>query len=265
MAAESGTINVIFKDAIDSRAVETLRELTFPFFFAVQKALDHRHLIRAILNNLPYGMASVLELKLVLQNRREDWGLNPEKAWLTQAAAEVIQSAITAETPFKSISREAVVDWYFRKPDHQKYLIAPREEIFEVTLPDANETMVLTEEQLMGLIYGLYAMGITDMKSDSPVMITSNITNEPVEIQRLIDNATAYQRPIELATERLRRPYHVDLIMADGVLPLYFQTPQFMQGLISVAAWYGLEDRGRDILWTDLTRFSREGDVPLHV
>lgn len=92
----------------------------------------------------------------------------------------------------------------------------------------------------------------------------SSITKNIVSVSDIVEHTLIYRQPINLATEEIKRPYQVDVLQPNNTfLKVHFATPEFMQGIISVAYWKGFPDKGEEIIWKNLCQFTKEGHIPL--
>jgi hypothetical protein len=252
---------------VDSRATTTLHRLLEPLFVSVNNATTKKQITDAILNHLPFGLASSLELHMAIQDRNQRFTIDQRKEFVRNHAITLLEQAITRGTRFKTYMREDVVRWYNWSPHNLRYFTALDDEIITITLTYPNrvrrQQLQLSQDQLIGIAYGLHSLR---NQVQPQVEVISSITNGPIEFDRIVENALVYRLPHEDATERLKRPYRVETIQSDGhVLPVYFIHPEFMQGLLSVASWYQLPNKGEGSLWQNLTQFTREGEIALRV
>lgn len=251
---------------VDSRAAVTLNNLLTPLFEAVTTATDKKEIQRAIVTFLPFGLASSLELYMAIQDRGQRFTLEQRRSYVTNQAVNLLGQLIAKMTRFHTYMREDVLRWYNSNPDNRRFFLPPNDETITITLTAdrvRQQQLRLSEDQLIGIAYGLHSLA---NRPSPQVDIISSITNAPIEFDRIVENAYVYRLPHEDATERLKRPFRVEIIQADGsMLPVYFVHAEFMQGLLSVASWYGLPNAGEGTLWMNLSQFTREGEIPLHL
>lgn len=251
---------------VDTRAAATLLHLLYPLNTALSGATDKKSVESALITYLPFGMATAIELKMAVRNRNQRMSIPELKQFVYGEAQRLLKRSITPGNRFHTYMREDIVRWYNSNPTHQNYFRNPGVEtiLITVTTPDRVRKQVLTlsEDQLVGIAYGLHSLA----HLQTPHITTmSSVTNAPIEFNQIVENALSYRMVDELATERLTRPYRVEIIAGGAASPVYFVQPEFMQGLLSVASWYDLPNRGEGTLWQNLTQFTRDGEIRLRL
>jgi len=252
----------------DTRASLTLKHMITPYTSVLSEATSIREITNAIIKYLPPGIAYGTELRVKMIRGENIIFLRNQASLITigiilRRVCEGLPSIITDEGNREIYyMREDLLRWYHSNPINAKYFMAPQDEIItvEIHTDDRIKTAVmkLTEDQMIGVAYGLNGM------NDNKIILHSSITNAPVEIDKIVDHALIYRLPIILATERLKRPFSVEILRPDKLfITVYFVNPEFMQGVLSVAQWYKFPDNGNGILWKNLYQFTREGMIPL--
>jgi hypothetical protein len=243
----------IYKYA-DQRALLTLIKILAPYHQALTDTTSIKQITQVIIKHLPPSIAHNTELR-VKMIRGQDILFKKEKT--REIANDLIVSQICKELPAiynqdgnREIYyiREDIINWYYSDPYNAKYLPPPEEENILIEIHHENNvkrsTMKLTEDQLIGIAYGLNAF------ADNKIILHSSIFLDPLDIKDITSHALIYKLPITLATEQLKRPFQVDILQPDtSFLTIHFITPQFMQGVLSVAQWYHLPNNGKNILW----------------
>lgn len=254
----------------DDRARTTLYYMIQPYLYAVTAARSLPEIVKAINQYLPPGLARDTELRIRIFRVHNHDFVNQQLRAL-DIAREIIEIETSRELPsvvdaednkFYYYMREGLIRWFRSSPTNAEYLQTPPEEIITIQIKYGDKVKIsalrLNQDQMIGIAYGLYAF------NDDRVTLHSSITNAPVSVSDIAEHALIYRLPIDLATEKLKRPYTVDILTpAKTFMRVHFQTPEFMQGILSVAQWYQLPNQGKDFLWKDLTQFTREGIVPL--
>lgn len=254
----------------DDRARITLHYMIQPYLEAVTAATSLLEIVNAINKYLPTGLAHDTELRVrMLRIHNNDFislqlrALDIPKEIIEIETSRELPSIVDADdNKFYYYMREDLVRWFRSSPTNAEYLQTPPEEIITVQIKHIDtvktSALRLNQDQMIGIAYGLYAL------NDGRITLKSSITNVPVSITDIAEHALIYRLPIELATEKLKRPYTVDIIIpSKTAMRVHFQTPEFMQGILSVAKWYQLPNQGKDFLWKNLSQFTREGIIPL--
>lgn len=256
----------------DDRATVTLFRLMEPYIKAVNTSVSIKELTKAIAYHFPFQCAHLIELRLRMELIH---GYNPTRAKflaikfaedsIIRSVCETLQREIDSDSNFRYYyMREDIIRWFESQPWRKEQFNKPEEEVITVEISSREKiktrTLTLTEDQMIGITYGLTSM------NDDRVVLYSSITENRVSISNIANHALIYRLPIDLATEKLKRPYSVDIVKADKTFQtLHFINPEFMQGVLSVAHWYGLPYNGKDILWKNLTEFTKQGVIPLQL
>lgn len=254
----------------DSRASVTLDNLIVPFTAALNAATKLQEIIQAINTHLPPGVSYNTELRLRF-NRGIANDVNLSKRLVSEIVRRVIGFYVSQNLPAMYdaegvrhfyFMREDIIRWHQSEPLYANYFQAPQQEIITIEVRYDNDirtsTMPLSEDQMVGIAYGLNGL------KDNRVTLRSNITNNIVNISDISNHALIYRIPLTLATEKLKRPYQVDVLQPDGTfLTIQFINAEFMQGILSVVKWYRLPNQGKNVLWKNLAQFTREGMIPL--
>ena len=251
----------------DSRAQVTLEHLLSPLTTSLNVSNSTNEIAKALIKHLPPGIAHAVELRW--QMNRSPTVIETMKVEVRQIVLNSMGMYVTKDLPAEHDSednrkfyymREDVIRWYHSSPTNRDYFQIPVEEVVTIEFKDNNDilSISLTEDQMIGICYGINGLG------DKLVTLKSSITNGLVSVADVTKHALIYRIPITLATERLKRPYQVDVLQSDGTfLTIYFVNPEFMQGIVSVANWYQLENQGKDLLWKNLYQLTREELVAL--
>lgn len=256
--------------AADNRATTTLYHMIQPYSDAVTASTTLNEIVRAINQHLPPGLAYNTELRLRIF-RVHNHDFITQKLRALEITKEIIEIETSRDLPaivdrddnkFYYYLREDLVNWFKSSPTNAEYLQTPPDEVItiQINYGDRVKTSALTlnQDQMIGIAYGLYGL------NDGRVTLRSSITNAPVSINDIAEHALIYRLPIELATEKIKRPYSVDILTPNKTfMTVHFQSPEFMQGVLSVAQWYHLPNQGKDYLWRNLSQFTREGIIPL--
>ena len=256
----------------DDRASRTVSLILEPFMASLSAAENIRDVTGAITNHLPVGFAHEAELRMMID--RTDTEFTARKFLVSDIVRNIIVTSVCRGFPVAICEngesrgyymREDVVAWYESCPKNSNYFASPLEEI--ITVEISKDTVVntshltLNKDQMIGISYslrGLYNSGNYDIR------IISSITDAPVSVSDISHHALSYRLPIALATEEIKRPYRVDILESSGVfITVHFTTPDFMQGVLSVARWSGFLKNGKNILWKNLCQFTRDGLIPL--
>lgn len=256
----------------DVRANQTLQRLLTSYDSAIEAAASIKEVTAAITKYLPPGLAYDVELrvKMFMMTNKEK-SLVTWKRVARNVAHDLVRqrvchglpyTRVQADRPVIEYTREDIIKWFTLDTNNTKYFTAPEDETVTVEIKYGDKTKVrslqLTEDQMIGIVYALVGL------NDPRVTLTSSITQRPVEIKKIVNATPLYYNPIDVATEKLKRPYTIEVVQPDGTFkPLHFVNPEFIQGILSVAQWYGLPNQGRDILWKNLTQFTREGVISL--
>lgn len=253
---------------VDNRAEITLNLLIQPVTEAVLKANNIKEVTQALGKHLPQQIAHQTELKIkMLRNKTFNDGY---KMQVDAQIKREILNHVCENLPFIKdeedrkvyyYMREDIINWYDKLNEKsQEFFKKPEQELISITLSLGNQskssTMSLSEDQLIGIVYAIKSQ----LDSDIKVTLKSSLTNTEIDIDKISEHALIYKVPIELATEHLKRPYHIDVVK---VGTLYFVNPEFMQGILSVAQWYKLPNNGKDVMWSNLYKFTKEGLDPL--
>jgi len=266
---------------VDDRAEFTLNTLFKPFIDDILLCENIKEIIRVIITHLPFGIAYETELRIRM--RRDIINIPAQK----HLVITILRNIILADICQNLVSiihndekdifymKEDIVRWYKTNPIYIQYFPIPPSEIITIEITKNNITktskynaviiqdpsnleLTLTEEQIMGIAYAINAIKNNNIK------LLSSITNGPISVSDIVEHSLIYRLPIILATEELKRPYRVDILQIDNsFLTVHFTTPEFMQGILSVANWCELSDNGKNILWKNLYQFTREGLLPL--
>lgn len=258
----------------DSRSSVTLSQMITPYTYALSRATSIKQVTKAIIDNLPPGIAHNTELRIKMIRGRDIFVKSDQAATI---AVNLILSQVC-----KGLStihdnqgnreiyymREDLIRWYNSDLLNAQYFDAPNEEIITIAIQYDNSiktaNMKLTEDQIIGIAYGLNGIVANATINNNKVTIHSSITNDRIEIDNITNHAIIYSLPITLATEEFKRPYRIDVIQPNkSFITLHFITPEFIQGILSVVQWYQIPNGGNGILWKNLFQFTREGLIPL--
>lgn len=243
----------------DLRAETTLRQLLNPYLDKVENATSAKEVISAIGRHLPSGLAHQTELRLRLY-MLQDTKLSAIKSQAESITIDIIAKSISTLGYY---TRENILDWYEASAVAIRYFTKPSDEIITITTglhmaKIKSREVKLSNDQFIGIAYGLHALQSTQVQLQSSLLTT------PIDVATIIKTSTTYFQPIELAVNKLKRPYTVEIINRDDTSTnVHFSNPEFMQGLLSVAVWHDLPNNGNNILWKNLTQFTREGIIPL--
>lgn len=254
----------------DDRATTCFRILMQNFHTNINNSNTTNDIVNAIVTGLPFALAYLTELRLKfsLNNSKN---IEEQKILTIDIAEYEVLSSICEGLPFVHDSngsklyyymREDIVNWYNSSPGNINFFPNPQVEIITIQInhPTNPKTsnLKLNKDQIIGICYAL------DGINNNYITIRSSITNDVVNVSDIAQHALAYRLPIELATERLKRPFSVDILQSNNIfITLYFINPEFMQGIMSTAQWYNLENNGKNLLWKNLTQFTREGLISL--
>lgn len=253
----------------DNRASTTLTVLLEPFMTPLFASENIKDIVRALTNHLPFGIAHEAELRMRMNRAITE--ITARKQLVAEIVRNLIIMNVCRGSPFVTnenegrqfyYMKEEIVRWYESNPTIVEYFsVLPQETItIEVSKNNIVKTSNLTlgQDQMIGIAYALNGL------KDHHIQLKSSITGEPVAVSDIADHALVYRLPITLATEEIKRPYRVDILQATGAfLTTHFITPEFMQGVLSVAYWAQLPNNGKDTLWKDLYQFTRDGLIPL--
>lgn len=245
---------------VDNRATLTLTEMLTPFFILLDNSNDKKQITKVIVTHLPFGIASTLELKLAIIDRNQRLTLTDQKSFIREQVISLLERIVTKGTGFKTYSREDLIRWYNSDPFYLKYFSQPSEETFTINVNTQQQRLRLSEEQLIGIAYGLHAM---KNQLTPHITIISSLTKSPIEIDRIVQNEGGYHHT--MSSKNIMRPYRVDILSNSTFSPVYFAYPEFMQGLLSVAKWYQLPNRGEGILWQNLIANTPDGEQLLTI
>lgn len=257
----------------DTRAEITLIELLQPFVRAVTAATALPELSRAYSqSHLPPKITNAIELRV---NMRRQLDLEQKKELAIDTARSVVAYNICQdlnlpsqdgpeETRIYYYLREDLMAWVELHRGTFSHFVTLPKEIIRIEIEHgehrSGRQMELSQDQMLGIAYGLAGIQMETYR----VTLTSSITQAVVDVNTLAKHALIYRLPLNLATEELQRPYRVEVLEPGGsYIRLRFVNPEFMQGLLSVAHWYRLENQGRGYLWQHLEQFTREGIIPL--
>jgi hypothetical protein len=260
-------------DAVDDRAKETLHQIVKPCRDAVLTANTLPELGKVIKQYLPSMIAYNVELQLRIDR------MNDHHTGLHVLAFMTIDSILGREicqglpveidengTRWVYYTREDIIRWY-QERTRKDYFVAPiTEEIIDVQLLYGDhqlkmKRLTLTQDQVVGIAYGL---DVLETKYGHHVQWFSSITGRALNEHSIVNHTLIYRLPRDDATDKLKRPYTVEVLKSDDTFQtLHFVHPEFMQGLVSAAMWFNLPDRGKGVLWRNLTQFTREGVVAL--
>jgi hypothetical protein len=250
----------------DDRATATLDVLLQLLRSALEDDETYTDVGQTLAVVLPTGLAHPTELELRIAHP-----FATDMATLKRAAYDIarrnVAKSIAAELPSMVVgrtkihyyTREDVVRWIRANP-YYKDLDIP-EETITITVMEYPEPahMPLTSDQMNGI-----AFAIAGLEQHRRPTLTSSLTQRPVHIQDIVQHAPIYTAEIPLATERLKRPYTVELRGPDREFhSVFFVVPEFMQGVLSVAHWLKLPEAGHNTVWRNLSEFTREGTVEL--
>lgn len=255
---------------IDNRANTTLNLLLEPFMNSLSAAQNVKDIVETLTTYLPPGIAHGAELRMRMNRAIKD--TIAQKQLVDEIVRNMIIMDICRGLPSVSYEnderhfyymREDIIRWYESNSSNVPYFATPSEETItiEVKKNDIVKTSKLTlgEDQMIGIAYALNGL------NNNNIQLQSSITGGPVAISDIVNHTLVYRLPITLATEEIKRPYRVDILDTTGVfLTTHFVTPEFMQGVLSVAYWSQLPNNGKDILWKNLYQFTREGLIPLN-
>lgn len=253
-------MDLVNKLPADLRAEITLKQTLRQYLDKIENAVSSKDIVEAILHYLPPGLAHRTELRLRLY-MLTNTNITAIKSQAKEITLAIIAQSISASTYY---TREDVLLWY--RDNTTDYFIAPEDEIITITINDGNDHMPktkarevkLTQDQLVGIAYGLTAL------QSNRVQLESSLTKGTLDIVSIIKTAPLYFQTIELALDKLKRPYTVEIVDSNNFWQtIHFTNAEFMQGLASVAQWHGLSNNGKDIIWKNLTQFTREGLIPL--
>lgn len=291
-------------EPVDDRASVTLDRMITPYLNSILDSTSVKEIISAIITHLPPSIAHGVELRFRLFIMKEH-NFNTQRLYVIELAHKLITARICkfffdanvnlfnpmftqnkntrkdknnvvygdiVGDPRKIFSREDVIKWFRSIPDCDKYLTIPTDEIITVEVKFGDHfnsnSLILTEDQIIGIAYGLNGIGKDN------IILKSSITNNIISITNIIEHSLIYKLKILLATEKLKRPYQVDILQNNNKLQsgqignnsyitIHFSNPEFMQGLLSVARWYQLPGDGKEILWKNLCKFTPGGNIPL--
>lgn len=215
---------------------------------------------------LPTGLAHATELELRIEHPGTT-DIATLRRFAYDIARRNVAKSIAVELPSMKVGRNIIhyytredVQRWIRSNPYYKDLDLPLETI-TITVAEYPEPsdLPLTSDQMNGCAFAI--MGV---ESNRRPTLTSSVTERTVNVEDIVQHAPIYTIPIELATDRLQRPYTVELRGTDREFhPVYFAVPEFMQGVLSVAAWLNLPAAGQDTVWRHLTQFTKEGIVEL--
>lgn len=253
----------------DNRASATLTLFLEPFMTSLSTAENIKDIVRTLTNHLPPGIAHEAELRMRMNRaiteitaRKELVAKIVRNMIIMSVCRNLLSVSYGSEGRQFYYMKEDIIRWYESNPTNVQYFATPPQETItiEVSKNDIIKTSNLTlgEDQMIGIAYGLNGL------KDHNIQLESSITGTPVAVSDIAEHALVYRLPITLATEEIKRPYRVDILQTTGAfLTTHFVTPEFMQGVLSVAYWAQLPNNGKDKLWKDLYQFTREGLIPL--
>lgn len=253
----------------DSRAQITLDRFIQPLLTDLYASNNITEVVKAIVTNLPYGIAYDTELRMRFNlaitdiRERQVQVDNIARAMILLRVCDNLPAILDAdENRIYYYMREDIIRWYNSDPINIDFFAVPDVEIITIEIHNDNETktsnITLNEDQIIGIAYGLDAL------HDNHVTLRSSITNAVVAVSDIVQHALIYRLPITLATEELKRPFRVDILQADDIyLTIHFINPEFMQGVLSIAQWYHLPNNGKNFLWENLFQFTREALIEL--
>jgi hypothetical protein len=218
---------------------------------------SNKHEIMAVLNEtLPSHLAHTIELRM----RITDSGTTLNNAayfFVEDYIRESVSVHISPKNDTAYFTHEDIVDWWQSTGQQLgQVLLPPQEETITISvkhLPHAHE-LTLTHDQMNGIAFALLSLECDE------VTLTSSITSQPILCRNITDRAILYLTP----PTRLERQYRVQIKQnSQHYRQLYFSHPQFMQGILSVAAWLNLPNQGHNTLWRNLEEETTEGIRPL--
>lgn len=253
----------------DNRAAITRDKLLEPYMRGIIASTSIKEVVAAMITHLPPVLAHETELRTRMHMVREH-NFSEQKLRAMEIAEELLEMMVSHNLKAYSdrdgnrryyYMREDIIRWFNSNPDYARYLPQPPQEIITIELKyngkSKTSAMALNEDQMVGIVFAL-----SGMKNDR-VTLRSSITNQVVAVKDIAQHAISYLMG-ELATDRLKRPYRVGIKDPQGeFIDVHFLGPEFMQGVISVAQWYGLPDNGNNSLWRNLEQFTRDGIIPL--
>lgn len=255
---------------VDDRASKTLDILIEPLVSALNKSTNLKDATMAINDKLPRGISHNTELRMRFKRNLSNSTIEQIKLTAIESVKNVIGYDLTRNSPIlydengnKStfFSRGDVVRWCNERPWANETFKIPETELITIEIysePVQSLTLELTDDQLIGIAYGLNAI------KDKRVRLVSSITNNIVNVNYIVKYSLDYKQKLDLATERLKRPYQIEIKQEDGTYQtVNFVNPQFLQGLISVAKWFNMKNNGKYQIWRNLTQFTKSGEVAL--
>lgn len=258
---------------VDDRATETLHQLVKPCRDAVSAALTMAGVGRALGAHLPGMIAHNIELKLRMNRMNDNHTqlIHLALSALDSGLAKEICEGLPVEIDEQEVrwfyyTREDVLRWYEERPQKQYFVAPTMEETIDVQLLYGDhqlkmKRLILTQDQIVGISYGLVAL---EAKYGHRIQWFSALLDRSVNERDIVRHTVIYRLPRDDATEKLKRPYSVDVLKEDETFQtIHFIHPEFMQGLVSAASWFDLPDRGKGILWKNLTQFTQEGVIEL--
>jgi hypothetical protein len=234
---------------VDLRARTTFNSL-FIDYVALMELDEFRSIegiakcLKIITDHLPIGIAHKCELQFKIN--RYGASIKGLKNRILEIIKKSILSLICEDlhNVFDEIgdrvfyyTREDIILWY-KFAGYPKYVKAPDEEI--VTIEIKYDTIVkssnvtLTKEQLLGIIHGLYGV------NDNHITLRSSIINDFIKREDMVKYTYNLAKSVY--------PYYVDILQPNGnYSTINFLTPEFMQGILSVAKWTHRND-----IWKNL-------------
>lgn len=252
----------------DDRAEETLKYLLATLWSALQAAQTQRDVGGMLSAALPFGLAHNTELQLRLEF---PFGTEIEKlrTGAYTFAYKAIANSIAKDLPailvlrnhIHYFTREDVIRWMRNSPIYKDVYVPPEIITISVTGFPNSSQMELNEDQMNGL-----AFAIEGTEQARRPILMSSVTERPVDTAAIVAHSPIYVIEPPLATDKLRRPYRIDIRQADRTFKtIYFDDPDFMQGVLSVISWQSppLPNNGKGSLWENLQEFTRDGYVNL--
>lgn len=256
----------------DNRAYDTLKSILKFYIDEISKCGTIKELIKIISSKLPYNLAYITELKLKVYSRTHK-SFELQKIYVLQLVEELVEEEICTNLLYiveenrriYYYTRENVINWFNSHDSYKTYFNNPSDEIITIESMYENKLYIfthnLTNDELIGICYGLNGIPSHELQLKSSVTNNKNIV-----IENIVEHSLVYRVEIQLATERLKRPYQIDVIQKDKQwLTLYFKDSEFMKGIITVSRWFNLPDMGKNVLWKNLCQYTNNGLIPLNI
>lgn len=243
-------------EPVDDRAQYSLDHILSELQTFLDACSNKTEIMAVITETLPSHLAHTIELRM----RITDSGTTLNNAayfFVEDYIRESVSVHISPQNDTAYFTHEDIVSWWqARGQQLGQVLLPPLQETITIRVDDLPHTheLALTYDQMNGIAFALLSV------DSDKVTLTSSITSQPISCRNITDRATLYITP----PHRLERQYRVQIKQnSQHYRQLYFSHPQFMQGILSVAAWLNLPHQGLNTLWRNLEEETAQGIRPL--